>query len=88
MHSMSPSDPLGSMRQGEAKIHALQYLARQSRAAYIITHFSVSLPPQCRSKAVVYAITPRMYPRSGYILVKVKDKLWKKYSFMVNISFL
>ena len=27
--------PLGSMSQGEVKIHALQYSARQSRAAYI-----------------------------------------------------
>ena len=27
--------PLGSMSQGEVKIHSLQYSARQSRAAYI-----------------------------------------------------
>ena len=27
-------------------------------------------PPQCRSQAVVCVSTPRMYPRSGYFLVK------------------
>ena len=59
---------LGSMWQGEAEIHALQYQARQSRAAYIKTHLSVSSPPHCRSKAVVCASTPRRYPLSRYFI--------------------
>ena len=61
---------LGSMRQGEAEIHALQYWARRSQAAYIKTHFSVTSPLQpCRSQAVVSISTPRMYLLSGYFLV-------------------
>ena len=32
-------------------------------------HFTVSPPPQCRSQAVVWHSTPRMYPCSGYFLV-------------------
>ena len=48
-------------------------LPKQSRGAY--TQFEnhmvrVSSPPQSRSKAVVCVSTPRMYPRSGYFLVK------------------
>ena len=37
--------------------------------------FRVSSPPQSRSKAVVCVSTPRMYPRSGYFLVIVKEIL-------------
>ena len=32
--------------------------------------FSVSSPPQCWSKAVVYVSTPMMYPLSRYFLQK------------------
>ena len=63
--------PLGSMRQGEAELHTLQYQARWNQATYIKTQFSVSSPLQCRSQAVVCVSTPRMYPRSGYFLVNI-----------------
>ena len=43
-----------------------------SQTTYTKTSFSVSLPPQCRSQAVVCVSTPRMYPRSGYFLVSSK----------------
>ena len=56
--------PLGFMRQGKAKIQALWYFARQSQSASIKTHFSVSLPPQCWSQALVCIGKPRMYPQS------------------------
>ena len=46
MHSGSPSDLQGSMRQGKAEIHALQYFARRSQSAFIKTLISVSSPPQ------------------------------------------
>ena len=61
--------PFWSMRQGEAKINALQYWARWNKAWYNETHFIVSLPPQSRSKAVLCISTRRRYLRSGYFLV-------------------
>ena len=42
---------------------------------YTKTSFSVSSPPQCWSQAVVCVSTPRMYPRSGYFLVKIESTL-------------
>ena len=42
---------------------------RQNWAMYIDTHFSVSSPTQCWSKAVVCISTPRIYLQSGYFLV-------------------
>ena len=60
---------LGPMQQGKAKLHTLHYQSRQSRAVYIKTHFSVSLPPQFWSQAVVCVSIPRMYPRRRHILV-------------------
>ena len=36
----------------------------------------VSSPPQSQSKAVVCFSTPRMYPRSGYLLVIQKIEFW------------
>ena len=61
------------MGQGEPEIHALQYLARQSQAAYITTHFSVTSPPQYRSQVVVCVSTPRMYLKSRYYIVLYKS---------------
>ena len=58
--------PLGSIRQGEPEIHALQYCAP---SCVNQTYFSVSSLPQCWSQAVVCVNTPRMYPWSGYFLV-------------------
>ena len=52
---------LGSMRQGKAELNTLHYQARQSQAAYIRTHFSVSSPAQCQSQAAMCVSTPRMY---------------------------
>ena len=48
---------------------------RPSIVTYVKTHFSISSPPQCRSQAVVCVSTPRMYPQSGYFLVKNKKFL-------------
>ena len=39
---------------------------------YTETHFSISLPSQSQSRAVVCLSTPSMYPRSRYFLVKPK----------------
>jgi len=50
-HPQTPA--LGSMRQGEVEIHALQYFVRQSKSTLIKTHLSVSLPPKSQPKAVV-----------------------------------
>ena len=47
-------------RQGEAEVCILDFKTTLVR---------VSSPPQSRSKAVVCASTPRMYPRSWYFLV-------------------
>ena len=53
--------PLGFMRQGEAKLRT-----------YIKTYFSVSSHPQCQSQAILCDSITRMYPRSGYFLVKYR----------------
>ena len=62
--------PLGSIRWGETKLRTLHYWAWRNWATYIKTHFSISSSPQCRSQAVVFVSTPRMYLRSRYFLVK------------------
>ena len=43
--------------------------------------FRVSSPPQSWSKAVVCVSTPRMYPQSGYFLVKSKWTLLNRNVF-------
>ena len=43
-----------------------------SQSKCIKTHFSISLPPQYQSQAVVCISTPKMYLRSSYFLVTTK----------------
>ena len=57
------------MRQDEPELHTLHYQAWQSLALYINIHFSVSLPTQCQSQAVVRVRSPKMYPECGRFLV-------------------
>ena len=54
--------PLGSMRQGEAKLCTLSYYARGSQDTYIITHFGVLLLHQCWSQVVVCVRTLKLRP--------------------------
>ena len=49
----------------------IEWPPRRSQAAYIKTHFSVSLAPQCPSQVVVCVSTLKMYPRSRYFLVYI-----------------
>ena len=82
-HSVSQSDPLGPWgeaklsylycvnRHGKVKPSILRQYAWQSQAKYIKTYFSFSTHPQ----AVACVSTPRMYPRSGYFLVSLKNIL-------------
>ena len=58
--------PLGSIRQGEAKLCTFLCQARKSPATYIKTHCSLFSLPQSQCQAVVYVNTPRMQPQSRY----------------------
>ena len=50
-------------------LQILHYLANDNNLKYIESHFSVSLPPQCWSQAIMCFSTPRMYPQSRCFLV-------------------
>ena len=72
---------LGSMRQGEAEIHRLQYWARETQAAYSISRFSVHYLLRVGPKQLcALSHLGCKYPRSGYFLVSHKMNPQQKFS--------
>ena len=73
---------LGSMRQCEAEIFALQYFVRQSQSAFIKTHFSVSWPPQGNEKQVFPSVYEKLIFNKGPVIVyetfhHIPVEVWK-----------
>ena len=80
-----------SMRRGKAKLRTFHNQVRRSQATYIKVHFSVSLPPQCQSQAVVCVSKPRMYPRSGYFLALKQNQIeyfFQSYADGIDVTML
>ena len=61
------------MRQGEVKLCNLNFYRGEVKLrVFKLKYFCVLSPPQFLLQVVMCLSTPRMYPRSGYLLVSIR----------------